>query len=189
MRRDANPSQAARDDVRRPCRAALRVAFPAPPGRRERLPMASHRPPVPSFRGSGEGDRIMHISPGQGTRRRRRRGANHHKPSPTTILDQMRPVPGGYGEIRPFSRLSSSNMLGMSFVLTSKTERISHIPGPASEWSTGPIPLPAPAGRRHGRAGPLGRAPPSPGPWPRPSIPPPHRRQPRRGRPGPPARP
>ncbi len=50
--------QAARDDVRKPRNAALRVAFPVPSGRREGFPMAPHRLRLPSYRGNGKSDRM-----------------------------------------------------------------------------------------------------------------------------------
>ncbi len=61
-RRDAGASQAARNDVRGPRKTALRVAFPASSGRREHLTMAPHRRRVPSCRGNGKNDRIVHES-------------------------------------------------------------------------------------------------------------------------------
>ncbi len=53
---------------RGPRKAALRVAFPASSGRRERLPMGPHRRRVPSCRGNGKNDRIVHESLGQDTK-------------------------------------------------------------------------------------------------------------------------
>ncbi len=57
-RRDANPSQAPRNAVREARKPALRVAFPALPGRRERLTMYPHRRRVRSYRESGKSDRM-----------------------------------------------------------------------------------------------------------------------------------
>ena len=51
-----HPPQAARDDVRKPLGTALRVAFPAPSGRREGLTMGRHRQRLPSYRGNGKED-------------------------------------------------------------------------------------------------------------------------------------
>ncbi len=74
-RRDAGASQAARDDVRGPRKPALRVAFPVSSGRRKRLTMAHHRPRVPSCRGNGKNDRIVHESLRQDTKSAARRDA------------------------------------------------------------------------------------------------------------------
>ena len=52
---------------RGPRKTALRVAFPASSGRRERLTMAPHRRRVPSCRGNGKIDRIVHESLRQDT--------------------------------------------------------------------------------------------------------------------------
>ncbi len=75
-RRDAGASQAARDDVRKPRNAALRVAFlvpsgvagtppGGPPGRREGFPIGRHRLRLPSYRGNGTSDRMGALSPMQ----------------------------------------------------------------------------------------------------------------------------
>ena len=53
-RRGANPPQAVRDDVRKPAGAALRVAFPAPSGCREGLPMGRIAGAFPPTEGTGK---------------------------------------------------------------------------------------------------------------------------------------
>jgi hypothetical protein len=57
--RDAQSIATAGQRRRGAQKTALRVAFPVPPGRRERLPMGPHRRRVPSCRGNGKRDRMI----------------------------------------------------------------------------------------------------------------------------------